>query len=485
VTPPPQEVDRVAVSIPGLELITRGGLPRRRLTVVAGTAGSGKTVFANQFLASGIEQGEPGVFVTMEERPETIRSNVASFGWDVARWESAGLWSFVDASAGHDNPASFSGGSYDLSGLVARVTSRVEQVGARRVAIDSIGALLVQLDGVGPARAALFHLAARLRDLGVTTVVTAERPDDYGPIARWDFEEYVADNVIILRNALEGERRRRTIEVLKVRGADHARGEHLFTIQPHEGMRVVPFAVVNLDTPSSTTRMTTGVEELDRMCGGGWFEHSLALVSGATGTGKSLLAAHFVAGAARKGERALLHSFEEGRSQLERNAAEWGLPLADLERRGLLRVVASTPESASLEDHLQRIKDEIDDFAPDRVAIDSLTALQRVATVNSFREYVLGLAFHIKHNACLGLLTMTSGAFLAEEREASSLHVSTISDTIVLLHYVAAGSTLSRGIGVLKMRGSDHDKSVREFRITERGMQIGEPFDDVAHILRP
>jgi circadian clock protein KaiC len=150
-----------------------------------------------------------------------------------------------------------------------------------------------------------------------------------------------------------------------------------------------------------------------------------------------------------------------------------------LEDDGLLRIVAEAPEGASLEDHLQRMKMVIDDFQPDRVAIDSLTALQRVATIRSFREYVLGLAFHIKERGRLGLVTTTGWDFVAPEGD-SDLHVSTISDTIMLLHYMPIGGEVRRGLNVLKMRGSNHDKAVREFTITGHGMEIGEPLSDVS-----
>lgn len=475
------EIERLPVGIPGLDLISSGGLSRDRLTLVSGTAGSGKTVFAGQFLAVGVrEVSEPGVFVTFEERPDAIRRNVRSFGWDVPAWEQAGMWRFVDASPRHDVDTQFTGGSYDLKPLLARVLGAVDEIGAKRAALDSVGALIAQFDSSAPARHIIFRLADALRERGVTTVMTAERPDDYGPVAAHGFEEFVADNVVILRNALEGEKRRRTIEVLKIRGGSHLKGEHLFTLMPGQGMVVVPVAINAVPFRSSSERVTSGHEVLDRMLGGGFFEKSLALVAGATGTGKSLLSALFVAGGARKGERVLLHSFEEGREQLIRNATNWGMDFQQMEQDGLLRIVAEAPEAAALEDHLQRMKTVIDEFEPARVAIDSLTALHRVATVKSFREYVLGLTYHIKERARLGLVTTTSQDFLTAEGAGGDLHVSTISDAILLLHYVPQGGEVRRGVNVLKMRGSDHDKAVREFSITGQGMEIGEPFADVS-----
>ena len=478
----PESTDRVEVGIPGLEMVTHGGMPRGQLSLVTGTAGSGKTVFATQFLASGIPAGETGVFVTFEERPESIRHNMRSLGWDIGAWEAAGQWAFVDASPRSQMETVFTGDDYGLGPLLARITRAVARVGARRVAIDSVGALVTQFDRVAPARQALFRLADALHDAGVTTVVTAERTDDYGPISHLGFEEFVADNVIILRNALTREKRRRTIEILKMRGGPHRKGEHLFTLLPGEGIVVVPVAVDPIDYATSERRLSCGVAELDAMLNGGLFEKSLWLVAGSTGTGKSMLAALFAAGGVQAGQRSLLHSFEESHDQLIRNGRNWGLDLAAMEKAGQLRIVAEAPESASLEDHLQRVKKAIDDFRPDRVAIDSLTALQRVATVNSFRDYVIGLTLHIKWQSLVGLVTSSSRDFLGSET-SSELHVSTISDVITLLHYVPMGGELRRGVQVLKMRGSDHDKSVREFRISGTGMEVADPFPDINHLI--
>jgi len=474
--------ERLEAGIPGLELVTNGGLPRNRLTLVTGTAGSGKTVFAAQFLATGILQGkEPGVFVTFEERPDSVTRNMRSLGWDIASWEREGTWSYIDASPAYHIDTVFLGTDYDLTPLLNRICAAIEETGARRVAIDSVGSLMAQFENGSRARQVLFQLAKTLESQGVTTVVTAEREEDYGPITQLGFEEYVADNVVILRNALEGEKRRRTLEVLKMRGGAHMKGEHLFTLLPGEGIVVVPVAISSIGYGSSTRRLSSGVAQLDDMFCGGLFERSLWLVAGATGTGKSLVATQFVAGGAASGERCLLHSFEESHDQLLRNAAAWGVDLEEMERRGSVAIVAEAPEAASLEDHLQRMKAAIDAFEPDRVAIDSLTALQRIATVKSFREYVLGLTFHIKLRSMLGLVTSTGGDFLHAE-STSDLHVSTISDVITLLHYVPTEGEMRRAVQVLKMRGSDHDKAVREFSITSHGMVIGEPVSDAARL---
>jgi circadian clock protein KaiC len=465
-------IARVASGIEGFDLVSDGGLPLERLTLVAGTAGSGKTLFATQFLAEGAANGEPGVLVTFEERPEDIARNFATFGWDIPAWEREGLWAGVDASPRYHEETVVAG-EYDLASLVLRVRHAVEKVGAKRLAIDSTGALIEQLGEATSARRALFQIASQLSAMGVTAIMTAERSDDYGPISRFGFEEFVADNVVILRNALEGEKRRRTAEVLKLRGGTHLRGEHLFTVLAERGIVVVPQKIAGFGAPSSRTRLPSGNPALDEMCHGGFFDRSLVLVSGATGTGKSLLTSQFVATGGLTGERALLLSFEESREQLHRNAASWGMDFAALEDAGRLRILAEAPEAKTLEDHLLSMKSEIDDFAPDRVAIDSVTALERIATARSFREYLLGLSFHIRQSAVLGLVTSASEDLGSAGH--GGLHISTVSDAIVLLQYVGRGSTVGRAINVLKIRGSDHDKSIREYTVGADGMQIGDP----------
>jgi circadian clock protein KaiC len=467
------EVARVAPGVRGLADVMGGGLPAEGLTLVAGTAGAGKTMFATQFLADAVTNGDGGVFVSFEERPQAIRRNFRSFGWDVERWEDEGRWMFVDASPQlHEETPVI--GDYDLTPLVVRVRHAVEQVGAKRVAIDATGSLVEQFRDIGAARRALLQLAAELQDLGVTSIMTAERAEDYGPITKFGFEEFVADAVVILRNALGDEKRRRTVEVLKLRGGSHLRGEHLFTVVPDGAMVVLPQEGVRFGFSSSQRRLSSGNEALDEMCMGGLYDRSLVLVTGPTGTGKSLLASTFVTGGVRNGEKAMLFSFEESRDQLARNAAAWGLDFDDLEERGLLRIHAVAPESASLEDHLLQMKTAMSDFGPDRVAIDSLTALQRITTARSFRDYLLGLSFHIKTRALLGLVTATAEG-LTGEMSSGALHVSTVSDTVMLLQYVGAGDRITRGLTVLKMRGSDHDKAIREFVIDDRGMHIGRP----------
>jgi circadian clock protein KaiC len=476
------ELPKLRTAIEGFDLIASGGLPKGRATLLSGTSGSAKTVFAAQFLAAGLlKTGEPGVFVTFEESAEDIRRNMAGFGWDIAAWEAEEKWAFVDASPEPADSHIVAGG-YDLGALLARIEHAVRKVDAKRVVLDSLGGVFAQLDDTPTIRRELFRIARALRKMGVTSIITAERLEDGGPISRYGVEEFVSDNVIVLRNSLQDEVRRRTVEILKFRGTNHQKGEWPFTIVPGLGVVVLPLSALELKQKSSDTRIKSGSEELDAMCGGGFFRDSIILVSGPTGTGKTLLTTEFLAGGDAGGERRLLFAFEESREQLVRNAAGWGVDFARMEAEERLKIVCAYPESAALEDHLINMKREIEAFRPDRVAVDSLSALERVAPLKSFREFVIGLVSFVKHQEIPGLFTSTTSSLLGGD-SITETHISTITDSIILLRYVEMHGQMRRGLTVLKMRGSLHDKEIREFTIDGEGMHIAAPFREVSGIL--
>lgn len=477
-----QAVQKLATAIPGFDEISNGGFPEGRATLVTGTSGSSKTIFAIQCLYTSInEQGESGVFVTFEETPDDIKRNVKSFGWDLEKFEKEGKLAFVDLSPEPDQQQMLETGNYDFSALLVRIEHAVNKVGAKRVSIDSIGSLFSQFTDASKVRSELFRIAAGLKEMGVTTVITSERTDEYGDIARFGVEEFVADNVIILRNNLDGEKRRRTIEILKYRGASHQKGEFPFTISDR-GIEVLPLSSMELTQHSSKVRVSTGNEVLDEMCGGGFYRDSIILVSGATGCGKTLSVTTFLDDGSRRGEKTLVFAFEESREQLLRNAIGWGMDFQKWEEQGLLKIICAYPETLGLEDHLLNMKKEIEAFGPTRIAVDSLSAMERVASEKSFREFVIGLTSFIKARETAGLFTATT-ATLTGGPSVTETHISTITDTILLMRYVELMGVMRRGLTVLKMRGSKHEKTIREYTIDEDGLHIGKPFQNVGGIL--
>jgi circadian clock protein KaiC len=473
-------VEKIRTMIEGFDDVSHGGLPIGRTTLVSGTSGTGKTLFAAQFLYNGIQLfDEPGVFVTFEETATDIIKNAVSFGWDLQSLIDQGKLFILDASPDPEGQEVV--GNFDFSALIERIQYAVKKYQAKRVSIDSVTALFQQYDSASVVRREIFRLVSRLKMIGATTVITTERLEEYGPIARFGVEEFVADNVVVVRNVLEGERRRRTIEILKLRGTTHMKGEYPFTITG-DGFNIFPLGAMRLTQRSSNARVSSGISTLDEMCGGGFFKDSIILATGATGTGKTMLVSKFLEEACRAKERAILFAYEESRAQLSRNAYSWGIDFEDLEQRGLLKIICAYPESAGLEDHLQIIKSEIAEFKPSRIAIDSLSALARGVGNNAFRQFVIGATGFAKQEEITGFFTNTTDQFMGSHSITDS-HISTITDTILMLQYVEIRGEMSRALNVFKMRGSWHDKGIREYIISAQGPEIRDSFRNFERII--
>ncbi|MBD1839618.1 circadian clock protein KaiC [Coleofasciculus sp. FACHB-64] len=476
----PVGVQKIRTMIEGFDDISHGGLPLGRTTLFSGTSGTGKTLFAVQFLYHGIAYfDEPGVFVTFEESPTDIIKNASSFGWDLQRLIDEGKLFILDASPDPEGQEVV--GNFDLSALIERIQYAIRKYKAKRVSIDSVTAVFQQYDAASVVRREIFRLVARLKQIGVTTVMTTERLEEYGPVARFGVEEFVSDNVAIVRNVLEGERRRRTIEILKLRGTTHMKGEYPFTMT-NNGINIFPLGAMRLTQRSSNVRVSSGVKTLDEMCGGGFFKDSIILTTGATGTGKTLLVSKFLQVACTNNERAILFAYEESRAQLSRNAYSWGIDFEEMEQKGLLRILCTYPESAGLEDHLQMIKSEIAEFKPSRIAIDSLSALARGVSNNAFRQFVIGVTGYAKQEEITGFFTNTTDHFMGSHSITDS-HISTITDTILMLQYVEIRGEMSRAINVFKMRGSWHEKGIREYTISDAGAEIKDSFRNYERII--
>ncbi|MBD2041155.1 circadian clock protein KaiC [Microcoleus sp. FACHB-672] len=477
---PARGVQKIRTMIEGFDDISHGGLPVGRTTLVSGTSGTGKTMLAVQFLYNGITIfEEAGVFVTFEESPADIIKNASSFGWDLQGLIDEGKLFILDASP--DPEGQDVVGSFDLSALIERIQYAIRKYKAKRVSIDSVTAVFQQYDAAAVVRREIFRLVARLKQVGVTTIMTTERVEEYGQVARFGVEEFVSDNVVIVRNVLEGERRRRTMEILKLRGTTHMKGEYPFTMTD-EGINIFPLGAMRLTQRSSNVRVSSGVKTLDEMCGGGFFKDSIILATGATGTGKTLLVSKFVENACKNGERALLFAYEESRAQLLRNAYSWGIDFEEWEQKGLLKIRCAYPESAGLEDHLQIIKSELTDFKPARLAIDSLSALERGISNNAFRQFVIGVTGYAKQEEITGFFTNTTDQFMGSHSITDS-HISTITDTILMLQYVEIRGDMARAINVFKMRGSWHDKGIREYTISQNGPEIKDSFRNYERII--
>jgi circadian clock protein KaiC len=476
-------VVKVATGISGFDEIAYGGIPKGRTTLLSGASGSGKTVFAMQFLMGGVQNGEAAVFVTFEETPEDIQRNMLGFGWDIAKLVRKGMFTFVDASPTEDETIEV--GNFDLGAFLARIMYAIKKVDAQRVAIDSISALFPRYSDQAVIRRELYRTASQLKKEGMTTILTAERTtEEVGQIGRFGVEEFVSDNVILLHNYLDSVRgdRKRSVEILKFRGTTHETQDTPLLVLA-DGVNVFPRPRPSYrGQRSSDKKLSLGIPGLDKMFFGGVYELSTTLLTGASGAGKTVSGLHFILEGARKGERGLLIAFEESDEQLYRNAESFGQDLRKYVKKGLVRLFTSVPEELKPEEHFKRIRDIVEESEVSRFVIDSLSALERIYPPDRFREFTVGLNTYLKGKGVTSLMTNTTAALL-DVSQITETHLSTATDNIILLKYLELDGQMKRALLVVKARGSDHDKTLHELIIDSKGMSVGEPFYGVEGLM--
>lgn len=460
-------LEKERTGIPGFDEITGGGLPAGRPTLVCGSAGAGKTLFAMEFLVRGaMLYDEPGVFISFEETNEELAVNVASLGFDlqqlIADKKLVVDYVFIERSEIEET------GEYDLEGLFLRLGYAIDQIGAKRIVLDTLEALFSALPNEAIIRAELRRLFRWLKEKGVTAVITCERGE--GRLTRYGLEEYVADCVILLDNRVRNQISTRRMRIIKYRGTSHGTNEYPFLIDEF-GFSVLPITSVGLTHKAPTQRVSSGVERLDRMLGGeGFYRASSILVSGTAGTGKSTLAAHFIDAACRRGERALFFGFEESQDQIIRNMRSIGIDLEKYVKKGLLRFKNARPSNFGLEIHLALIHKAIMEYDPGIVVVDPITNFLAVGDETDTKSMLTRLIDFLKTRQVTAMFTSLTGS--AASAEDSEVGVSSLMDTWLLVKNIEANGERNRGLYILKARGIAHSNQVREFRLTNQGIEL-------------
>ena len=453
--------------ISGFDEITGGGLPAGRPTLVCGSAGAGKTLFALEFLFRGATlYNEPGVFMSFEESGEELITNVASLGFDlqqlIADKKLLIDYVFIERSEIEET------GEYDLEGLFLRLGYAIDQIGAKRVVLDTLEALFSALPSEAIVRAELRRLFRWLKEKGVTAVITCERGE--GKLTRYGLEEYVADCVILLDNRVDKQISTRRLRIVKYRGTSHGTNEYPFFID-EKGFSVLPITSAGLHHKASTQRVSSGNARLDNMLDGkGFYRGSSILVSGTAGTGKSTIAAHFVNAACKRGERALFFAFEESQEQIIRNMRSVGIDLETYLKQGLLKFQNSRPSNFGLEVHLALIHKAIADYNPGVVVIDPISNFIAVGDVGDTKSMLTRLIDFLKTRQITAMFTSLTGS--TSEIEDSQVGVSSLMDAWVLVKNIEANGERNRGLYILKARGIAHSNQVREFRLTDHGIEL-------------
>jgi circadian clock protein KaiC len=462
---------KAATGIEGLDEITGGGLPRGRPTLVCGSAGCGKTLLAMEFLVRGATQfGEPGVFMAFEETAEELTQNVRSLGFDLD--ELADQKKLLVDHVHVERSEIEETGDYDLEGLFIRLGHAIDTLGAKRVVLDTIETLFGGLSNPAILRSELRRLFRWLKDKGVTAVITGERGD--GPLTRQGLEEYVSDCVIVLDHRVTENLSTRRLRIVKYRGTLHGTNEYPFLIN-ETGVCVLPITAIGLQHEASEERISTGVPRLDAMLGGaGVYRGSSVLLSGTAGTGKTTLAGHFAEAACRRGERCLYLAFEESESQMVRNMRSVGLELAPWLKKGLLRFHATRPTAYGLEMHLAVLHKLVNDFHPRVVIVDPITNFLKAGTQADAEAMLMRLIDFLKAQQITTLFTsLTHGGSALEQSEAG---ISSLIDTWLLMRDIELGGERNRGMYVLKSRGMVHSNQIREFVLTDHGIELKDVY---------
>lgn len=471
-------IPKAPTGIQGLDELTQGGLPRGRPTLLCGSAGCGKTVLSIEFLVRGATQfDEPGVLMVFEETAEELTDNVRSLGFDLdglVRENKLALdYVRIERSEIEET------GEYDLDGLFVRLGHAIDSVGAKRVVLDTIEALFAGLSNTAILRAELRRLFRWLKQKGVTAIITAERGDNV--LTRHGLEEYVSDCVIVLDHRITEQISTRRLRIVKYRGSRHGSDECPFLIEDN-GISVLPVTSLGLRHTVSDERISSGVARLDTMLGGGgYYRGASILISGTAGTGKSSMAAHFTDAACRRDERVLYMAFEESEGQFVRNMRSIGFDLEPCVQRRLLRFEAARPTLYGLEMHLATMHKQIVEFEPRVVIVDPLSNFMSVGSNSEVRSMLMRLIGFLKSQQITALftsLTATGGSL-----EQTEVGVSSLMDTWLLLRDVELGGERNRVMYILKSRGMAHSNQLREFLLTDHGVELQDVYSGPEGVL--
>ncbi|MEO7037905.1 MAG: circadian clock protein KaiC [Polyangiaceae bacterium] len=463
--------DKISSGIVGFDAITGGGLPRGRVTVVLGGAGCGKTIFALQGLVAGARAKEPGLFVTFEEGPEQIIKDAQHFDWNLRALKDKGIV-FFDAQL---SQSIVQGGEFDLIGLLAIVGAKAKQLKSARVVFDGLDVLLGHLGDPALIRREILRLREWVYENGMSCVITAKADARDGqPLSDYAFLQFIADCVVVLQHRVIGGSAIRMIRVAKYRGDSHSANELPFTMTSG-GIEVAGGTSAELSHSVSMERVTSGVERLDAMLGGGYYRGSAVLISGAPGTSKTSLVAAFAQAACLRKEPTVYVSFDEAPAQIIRNVASIGLHLAPHVKSGMLTMLSLRARADNPEAHVARIRALLDRTGAKNLIIDPLSALAQ-----TFDE-ALGdrAAVQVMDVAKSLGITSVSTSLLANSAplsEETPLGISTIADTWMHVSYVIHAGERNRALTIVKSRGTSHSNQVRELILSSTGVTLADPY---------
>ncbi|HET7696828.1 MAG TPA: circadian clock protein KaiC [Vicinamibacterales bacterium] len=458
---------KLETGVPGLDILTLGGIPEGRSTLIVGKSGTGKTVVGLQIAGNLARQGTPTIVLAVEETPEDLQDSGDALSLGISRLVKEKKLHFANIGRPMDGPTIVSG-DYDLFGLVHRVEAMVKETGAKAIVLDSATALFSPRPAPEALRSHFFHLVYTFRTLGLTAIILAESAADYGPLTTMGVEDYVCDLTLVLRNIVDGDRRRRSIEVNKYRRSAHYKGEYPCTVTSR-GLAVFPLDAKEHPADANVERYSSGVQGLDALTHGGWLRNSIIIVRGPTGSGKTMLAGLYARAGAARGERVVYYGFEETRPILLRNYREIGMPMEKFIEAGNLKVICRYPEATSLEDLLVDLRLGLEELKPSLIVLDSISSIEHASSEKGFRQFMIGVAAILREHGRSAFITQTTQGNSVEH---TAPYLSTIADVILVLDYTLDSYEMNRTMRLIKMRGSDHESNPYRLDIEPGGLRV-------------
>jgi circadian clock protein KaiC len=471
-------LSKAPTGIQGFDDLSRGGLPRNRTSMVMGGPGTGKTVFALQALVNAAQdRKQPGIFVAFEEGTDEIFANAATFGWPLPALARAPLF-FLDARL---SPTVIQSGDFELSGMLAILQAKKQELGAGWIVFDGIDVLLALLRDPGAAMREVYRLRDWLTHNDLTAIITTKIDGDTSGAVNYSFMQFMVDCVIRLDRRLEQGIPVRRIEIAKYRGSGFAPGEYPLSFGPR-GLEVAAPGTTESRYEVSTERVSSGFKGLDSMLCGGLFRGSSTLITGAPGTSKTTLAGLFAETACRRGERTLFVSFDEGGARIRRNLTSVGIHLETHVKSGLLRMYSGRTDSVNPEEHLIRIAALLLEHQPRCMVIDPLSAISRTDALSLARAVCSRIIHTVRDNNITAFITsLVEGD--DPQAEATELQISTIADTWIHLSYLVRGGERNRALTIIKSRGTQHSNQVRELVLSGTGPELMDVYSSGGDVL--
>jgi len=461
---------RVTTGIEGLDELLDGGLVPGTSVMVEGAPGTGKSVLAMQYILAGIERGEPGIYVSLEETPERIYRDAGSFGWDFRALERENKLRVVATSAAALRDQVIGGAAF---------RDMVAEIGARRAVMDSITMLQTVCNSPMDFRATLATMIRGFEAEGLQLLLVRDEEASPAGDTCGFWSRYTVDTLLRLETEfMHGRIIRRLIRVVKTRGQGHVGGKHAYAILD-DGIsvfaRILPPPVEVAEMPSA--RKGSGVPGLDEMLGGGYLSERIAMISGPSGSGKTLLMLNYLADGARHGEHGLLMTTEQSRVEMTALAAGIGLDLEGFMSEGMLDVLCLHEMEFALDEVLYCLRKKLSGKRYARAAIDSLNSLGRIAAQPEFAidgmVYVVELLERMRVTSLLGY----ESPVIAGQMDISRAGISGLASTVLLTRLVEIDGDVRKGILVLKHRGSPHATEVRQLIVDEQGMRVHPGFE--------